>query len=84
MKGTSLSSTQGKIEVKVDNIYNVCFDVETEGNIQKDNVAFKALANSKELGWKNYIVDISSKDSGNGKRLEFHATNDNKNVLSGR
>ena len=83
VKGSSLSSTQGKIEVKVDNIYKICFDVVAEGSVQKDNVAFKAVANSKELGWNNYNVDISSKDSGNGKRLDFHAINDNKNVISG-
>ncbi|KAG6438575.1 hypothetical protein O3G_MSEX000068 [Manduca sexta] len=83
LQGSSLSSTQGKLEVKVDNINDICLDAVSEANVQKDNVAFKVVANSKELGWKNYVIDISSKDSGSGKRLEFHATNDNKNVLSG-
>ncbi|XP_037295541.1 apolipophorins isoform X2 [Manduca sexta] len=83
VQGSSLSSTQGKLEVKVDNINDICLDAVSEANVQKDNVAFKVVANSKELGWKNYVIDISSKDSGSGKRLEFHATNDNKNVLSG-
>lgn len=52
--------------------------------MQKDNVNFKVQANSNELGWKNFVGEIVSKDSGNGKRLEFLSTNDNKNVLSGR
>lgn len=84
LKGSSLSSTQGKIEVKVENIRDINFDSVAEGNVQKDNVNFKMTANSEKLGLKNYQVEIASKDAGNGKRLEFHATNDNKNVLSGR
>ncbi|KAH9637818.1 hypothetical protein HF086_017596 [Spodoptera exigua] len=83
LKGSSLSSTQGKIEVKVENIRDINFDCVSEGNVQKDNVNFKMTANSEKLGMKNYQVEIASKDAGNGKRLEFHATNDNKNVLSG-
>ncbi|XP_022837131.1 apolipophorins isoform X2 [Spodoptera litura] len=83
LKGSSLSSTQGKIEVKVENIRDINFDSVAEGNVQKDNVNFKMTANSEKLGLKNYQVEIASKDAGNGKRLEFHATNDNKNVLSG-
>ncbi|XP_028026671.1 apolipophorins isoform X1 [Bombyx mandarina] len=83
IKGTSLSSTQGKIEVNLQDINGICLDAVSEGNIQKDNIAIKFQGNSKELGMKNYIVEISSKDAGSGKRLEFHATNDNKNVLSG-
>ncbi|KAJ0171016.1 hypothetical protein K1T71_013215 [Dendrolimus kikuchii] len=84
VKGSSLSSTQGKVEIKVDNVYDICLDAVSEGNIQKDNVAFHFQANSEKLGFNNYVVDISSKDSGSGKRLEFKAVNDNKNVLSGR
>lgn len=56
----------------------------SEANLQKDNVVIKFLANSEELGFKNYKIDISSKDAGSGKRLELHAVNDGKNVLSGR
>ncbi|KAJ8707317.1 hypothetical protein PYW08_010569 [Mythimna loreyi] len=82
-KGTTLSSTQGKLEVKIENVRDVSFDCVTEGNIQKDNVQFKMTANSDKLGMKNYQVEIASKDAGNGKRLEFHAVNDGKNVLSG-
>ncbi|XP_063834944.1 apolipophorins isoform X2 [Ostrinia nubilalis] len=83
IKGSHLSSTQGKVEVKIENIREVDLDAVVEGNVQKDNVAFKLVANSQKLGLKNYKVDISSKDAGSGKRLEFHAENDNKNVLSG-
>lgn len=84
MKGNSLSSTQGKVELKIENIRDITLDATSEGNVQKDNVAFKLVANSEKLGLKNYQVEIASKDAGSGKRLEFHATNDNKNVLSGR
>ncbi|XP_047037209.1 apolipophorins isoform X1 [Helicoverpa zea] len=83
VKGSSLSSTQGKIELIIENIRDVSLQCTTEGNVQKDNVNFKLAANSEKLGLKNYQVEIASKDAGNGKRLEFHATNDNKNVLSG-
>lgn len=83
IKGSSLSSTQGKVELKIENIRDISLDVVSEGNVQKDNVAFKLVANSDKLDLKNYQVEIASKDAGSGKRLEFHATNDNKNVLSG-
>lgn len=59
-------------------------DANAEGSLQQDNIYMKVLANSEKLGLKNYKVDISSKDAGSGKRLEFHAENDNKNILSGR
>ncbi|KOB75992.1 Apolipophorin protein [Operophtera brumata] len=83
VKGSSLSSTQGKVEIKIDNVRDISLDATSEANVQKDNVNFKVQANSKELGWKNFVGEIVSKDAGNGKRLEFHSTNDNKNVLSG-
>ncbi|KAL4704767.1 hypothetical protein ACJJTC_016888 [Scirpophaga incertulas] len=83
LKGNSLSSTQGKIEMKVENIRDLSLDMVSEGKVQKDHVMFKVVANSEKLGLKNYQVEISSKDAGEGKRLEFHAVNDNKNVLSG-
>lgn len=84
VKGSSLSSTQGKVEVKIDNVREISLDAVSEASVQKDNVNFKVQANSNELGWKNFVGEIVSKDSGNGKRLEFLSTNDNKNVLSGR
>ncbi|KAJ8705174.1 hypothetical protein PYW07_011001 [Mythimna separata] len=83
LKGTSLSSTQAKLEVKVENVRDVSFDCVSEGTFQKDNVQFKMSANSEKLGMKNYQVELASKDAGSGKRLEFHAVNDGKNVLSG-
>ncbi|CAB3232890.1 unnamed protein product [Arctia plantaginis] len=83
VKGNSLSSTQGKVEVKIENIREVSLDVISEASIQKDNIDIKTVANSEKLGWKNYNVEITSKDAGSGKRLEFHATNDNKNIFSG-
>ncbi|KAL0810218.1 hypothetical protein ABMA28_011000 [Loxostege sticticalis] len=83
IKGTSLSSTQGKLELKVENVRDVNLDAVSEGIVQKDNVAFKLVANSEKFNMKNYKVDISSKDAGNGKRLEFHAENDGKNVFTG-
>ncbi|XP_072946075.1 apolipophorins [Epargyreus clarus] len=83
LKGTSMSSNQGKLEMKVENFRDFNMDVNTEGSIQKDNVAFKFNGNSEKLGLKNCAVDVSSKDAGSGKRLEFRAVNDNKNVLSG-
>ncbi|XP_075987202.1 retinoid- and fatty-acid binding glycoprotein apolipophorin isoform X2 [Anticarsia gemmatalis] len=83
IKGSSLSSTQGKVEMKVENIRDISADLTSEASIQKDNVAFKMVANSEQLGYKNYQVEIASKDTSNGKRLEFKAVNDNKNVLSG-
>lgn len=84
VKGTSLSSTQGKVEIKIENVRDISFDCVSEGSVDRDNVNFKMTANSEKLGMKNYHVQIASKDAGNGKRLEFEATNDNKNVLSGR
>lgn len=72
------------MELKIENIREVSLDVISEANIQKDNIAIKTVANSEKLGWKNYNVEIASKDAGSGKRLEFQATNDNKNILSGR
>lgn len=84
VKGQSLSSTSGKMELKIENIRDISFDMSSEASIQKDNIAIKVSANSEKLGLKNYNVEIASKDAGAGKRLEFHATNDNKNVLSGR
>ncbi|KAI8425854.1 hypothetical protein MSG28_011618 [Choristoneura fumiferana] len=83
LKGEYVSSNQGKSEIKVENIKDVSLDIVSEASFQKDDVAIKAVANSEALGWKNYNVQIASKDDGSGKRLEFHATNDNKNVLSG-
>ncbi|XP_049881562.1 apolipophorins [Pectinophora gossypiella] len=78
-----LADSHRKLDVKVENVRDVSLDFKSEAQISKDNVALKAVANSDKLGWKNYKVDISSKDAGSGKRLEFHATNDNKNILSG-
>lgn len=83
LKGEYVSSNQGKSEIKVENIKDVSLDIVSEASFQRDDVAIKSVANSEALGWKNYNVQIVSKDAGNGKRLEFHATNDNKNVLSG-
>lgn len=83
VKGNSLSSTQGKVELKVENIRDISLDLISEANINNENVAIKTVANSDKLGWKNYNVEIFSKDAGSGKRLEFKAINDNKNVLSG-
>ncbi|KPI95250.1 Apolipophorin [Papilio xuthus] len=83
VKGETISSTHGKLEMKVENIKDVDIDVTCEGNVQKENVNFKGQANSAAFGLKNYKIEISSKDDGSGKRLEFHAVNDNKNLLSG-
>ncbi|XP_053619006.1 apolipophorins isoform X2 [Plodia interpunctella] len=83
LKGTTISSSQGKVELKLENVQGLTLDATAEGTVQQDNINFKFVGNSDKLGLKNYQVDISSKDAGNGKRLEFHATNDNKNVLSG-
>lgn len=84
IKGNALSSDQGKVELKVENVRDVTLDATYEGRIEKDNVDLKLSATSEKLGLKNYKVEISSKDAGAGKRLEFHATNDGKNVFSGR
>lgn len=84
MKGNALSSSQGKVELKIENIRDLSLDASSEASIQKDNVAIKLNANSEKLGWKDYKVDISSKDAGAGKRLEFHASNGGSNVFSGR
>ncbi|RVE54932.1 hypothetical protein evm_000299 [Chilo suppressalis] len=83
LKGNSLSSTQGKMEIKIENVRDISMDIVSEVNVQKDNMFLKLQANSEKFGLKNYKVDISSKDSGSGKRLEFNAVNDNKNILSG-
>lgn len=84
LKADNPSSSYGKFELKVDNIRDVTIDANGEANVQKDNVAIKTSVNSIKLGLKNYNVDISSKDTDSGKRLEFRATNDGKNILSGR
>lgn len=84
MKGTSLSSTQGKVEVKIDNVRDISLDFISEASVQNDNVDFKVQGNSKELGLNGFVGQIVSKDGGSGKRLEFLSTNDGKNVLSGR
>lgn len=84
VKGTAVSSSQGKLELKLENVRDLSLTANTEASIQKDNVVIKAQADSAKLGLKNYQVEISSKDAGSGKRLEIHATNDNKNVFSGR
>ncbi|XP_050357243.1 apolipophorins [Nymphalis io] len=81
-KGTSLRTTQGRMEMKVENFRNFNLDSTLEANFDKD-LSVKYQANAESLGLKNYAIDISSKDAGNGKRLEFHAVNDGKNVLSG-
>ncbi|CAH2060387.1 unnamed protein product, partial [Iphiclides podalirius] len=83
LKGESISASNGKFELKLENIKDIDFDGSFEGNVQKENINLKAQANSGYFGLKDYKMDISSKDAGNGKRLEFHATNDNKNLLSG-
>ncbi|XP_026331141.1 apolipophorins-like, partial [Hyposmocoma kahamanoa] len=83
LKADTLSSNHGKFETKVENVRDISIDANGEANIQKDNVAFKLFLNSDKLGVKNYKIDITSKDADNGKRLEFHATNDGKNMLSG-
>lgn len=69
--------------MKIENIKDFNLESTLEANLEKD-LYVKFLGNSEKLGLKNYKIDISSKDSGSGKRLEFHAVNDNKNVLSGR
>lgn len=84
LKADALSSNNGKFEIKVDNIRDTSLETNGEINVQRDNIAFKVFANSEKLGVKNYKVDISSKDTDSGKRLEFHATHDGKNMLSGR
>lgn len=84
LKADTLSSNHGKFELKIENIRDNSLDANGEISVQKDNVAFKFFANSDNLGFKNYKMDISSKDANNGKRLEFHATQDGKNMLSGR
>ncbi|XP_039760975.1 apolipophorins [Pararge aegeria] len=81
-KGMAPRSTQGRMEVKIENCKNFDLDSTFEVNYDKDLVV-KFHGNAESLGMKNYNVDISSKDAGNGKRLEFNAINDNKNVLSG-
>ncbi|XP_013192546.1 apolipophorins isoform X2 [Amyelois transitella] len=83
VKGTGITSTNGKIELKLENVRGLTLDGVVEGTVNDDNINFKFVGNSDKLGLKNYKVDISSKQAGNGKRLEFQATNDNKNVLSG-
>lgn len=84
VKGNSLSSTQGKVEIKINNVRDISLDVVSEASIQKDNVDLKVQAHSEELGLKNFMGSIISKDAGSGKRLEFFSSNDGKNVLSGR
>lgn len=84
LKTDSVNVNHGKFEIKVENIRDVSLDTNGEINVQKDNVALKFFANSEKLGLKNYKVDISSKDTASGKRLEFQATHNGKNVLSGR
>ncbi|XP_063370071.1 apolipophorins isoform X1 [Cydia amplana] len=83
LKGEYPNQHQGKAEIKVENIKDVSFDVVSEAQIQNNDINLKTLANSDALGWKNYNVQIVSKDAGSGKRLEFHATNAGKNILSG-
>ncbi|XP_045779870.1 apolipophorins [Maniola jurtina] len=81
-KGIAPRSTQGRMEVKIENVRNFDLDSTFEVNFDKDLIV-KFHANAPTLDLKNYNVDISSKDAGSGKRLEFQAMNDNKNVLSG-
>ncbi|GBP78977.1 Apolipophorins [Eumeta japonica] len=81
--GNNMSSNQGKVELKLENIKDLSMDLNAEGIIQKDNIAFKVHANSEKLGLKNYYTEIVSKDTGSGKRLEFNAKNNNVNLLSG-
>ncbi|CAG5023070.1 unnamed protein product [Parnassius apollo] len=76
-------ASRGKFDIKLENIKNIDLDATCEGNVEKENFYLKAQANSGYFGLKNYKVDISSKDAGNGKRLEFNAVNDNKNLISG-
>lgn len=84
VKGVKLSENQAKVEVKIVNIRDLSLDAVSEATLQKDNIILKVVANSEKLGLKNYKVDVATKDANNnGKRLEFQATNDNKNVLSG-
>lgn len=71
------------METKVENFKDFNLDSTFEIDYDKD-LRLKFRANAETLGLKNCNVDISSKDAGSGKRLEFHAINDNKNVLSGR
>lgn len=73
----------GRMEAKVENFKDFNLDSSLEVEYDKD-LQVKFRANAETLGLKNYNIDISSKDAGSGKRLEFHAINDNKNVLSGR
>lgn len=82
-KGHIIDPHQGKAEIKIENVRDMSIEANGEAHIDKNNVAIKTNVNSPQLGWKNYKVEITSKDAGSGKRLEFHATNDNKNVLSG-
>lgn len=69
--------------MKIENIKDFNFESSVEYDFEK-NFAIKYQANSEKLGMKNYKVEITSKDAGSGKRLEFTAVNDGKNVLSGR
>lgn len=71
------------MEVKVENFRNFDLDSNIEVNFEKD-FYIKSQTNAESMGLKNYQIDISSKDAGSGKRLEFNAVNDGKNVLSGR
>ncbi|XP_023946306.2 apolipophorins [Bicyclus anynana] len=81
-KGIAPKSNQGRMEFKIENCKNFDLDSSFEISFEKDLI-LKFHANAETLGLKNYNVDISSKDAGNGKRLEFNAINDNKNIISG-
>ncbi|CAH2098987.1 unnamed protein product [Euphydryas editha] len=81
-KGVSVRSTQGRMEVIVENFKSFNLDSTVEVNFEKD-FYIKSQTNAESLGLKNYKIDILSKDAGSGKRLEFNAVNDGKNVLSG-
>ncbi|XP_038219067.1 apolipophorins [Zerene cesonia] len=82
MKGSNFEANHGEVELKFVNFNKFDVDAHFEVGFQND-IFVKFRGNSQTLNLKNYKLDISSKDAGNGKRLEFSAINDNKNVLSG-
>ncbi|CAK1546590.1 unnamed protein product [Leptosia nina] len=81
MKG-DIEINRGQVEVKLENFRNFDLDSSFEAAFEKD-IMVKFYGNSEKLELKNYKLDITTKDAGNGKRLEFSAVNDNKNILSG-
>ncbi|XP_022112947.2 apolipophorins [Pieris rapae] len=73
---------RGQVDIKLENFRDFDLDASFTAGFDKD-ILVKFYGNSAKLELKDYRLDITTKDAGNGKRLEFSAVNDNKNILSG-